>query len=347
MRLKILFLSHRFFPDVGGIEVNSEILAQAFHHAGHTVRLLTWTKDTSVKQFSFEVLRQPSLLTLVQQHMWADVVYENNPCLRLSWPALFLNKPVVTALRTWVSRTNGEMHWQDKLKLRWLSRARRVIAVSDSVRKRCWPSATVIPNPYRADVFKNSSAADVKRGFVFLGRLVSDKGADLAVRALYKLYNINGDKGNSSSYSDYRLTVVGDGPERKKLETLAEELGLTPHIFFAGVLQGDDLVTCLNQHKYLLVPSVWEEPFGNVALEGMACGCLPIVSDGGGLPEAVGDAGLVFSRNNLNELTSCILNLLQDKRLEEGIRTAAANHLQAHRPDVIARRYLRVIESVK
>ena len=188
MSLKILFLSHKFYPDVGGIEVNSEILANAFHNAGHTVRLVTWSRESEDrKTFPFQVKRDPTVMSLIRDHVWADVVYENNPCLRLGWPSIFFHKPAVIALRTWVSRNDGTIKWQDKLKLRCLTRAKSVIAVSDSVRKKCWPAATVIGNPYRADIFKVHVGIKRNSNFAFLGRLVSDKGADLAIQALHQL----------------------------------------------------------------------------------------------------------------------------------------------------------------
>jgi glycosyltransferase involved in cell wall biosynthesis len=341
MSLKVLFLSHKFYPDVGGIEVNSEILAHAFHNAGHTVRLLTWSADDSGRRFPYVVKRNPGMVTLLSEHRWADIVYENNPCLRLAWPSLFFRKPEVIALRTWVSRADGRIQWQDRLKFQWLKRARSVIAVSDSVRRKCWPSATVIGNPYRADLFKVEKEVTRNRGFVFLGRLVSDKGADLAIRAIHQLSSLN------LNSEHITLTIIGDGPERDKLNKMVDDLGLRKQVTFAGVLKGSCLVASLNQHKFILVPSVWEEPFGNVALEGMACGCIPIVSDGGGLPDAVGDAGLVFSRGDVHSLTSCIQNLLGDEALQTKLRNAAPLHLAEHHPEVVARKYLEVIDSAK
>lgn len=340
--MKILFLSHKFYPDVGGIEVNSEILAKAFHDAGHHVRLLTWSAENGSEKFPYQVKRNPGFVSLVREHLWADIVYENNPCLRLAWPSLLLRTPGVVALCTWVSSTDGRIRWQDKLKMQWLKRARSVIAVSDAVRRKCWPSATVISNPYRADIFKASAAHRREGSFVFLGRLVSDKGADQAIRAMHCLLNaVETEKG--SEESPYLLTVVGDGPERSVLERLADDLGIKRNVRFLGILRGESLVSCLNNHKYMLVPSLWEEPFGNVALEGMACGCIPIVSDGGGLPEAVGDAGMVFRRGDVGALADCMIRLLRDPSLELALCQAATPHLAAHVPGVIAGKYLEEI----
>lgn len=340
--MNILFLSHKFYPDVGGIEVNSEILANAFHNAGHQVRLLTWSSETGNEKFPYEIRRNPGIFCLVREHLWADIVYENNPCLRLAWPSLLFQKPGVVALCTWVSTTDGRIRWQDRLKRQWLKRARSVIAVSDAVRRKCWPSATVICNPYRADIFKSSVADRPNGSFVFLGRLVSDKGADHAIKAVHQLVS-TGDTARLPHDTPVLLTIVGDGPERTMLEQLVADLGMKDNVQFAGVLRGDALVSCLNKHRYMLVPSLWEEPFGNVALEGMACGCIPIVSDGGGLPEAVGRAGLVFQRGDVGALAACMIRLLRDPSLEMELRHAASAHLEAHLPGVVAKKYLEEI----
>ena len=58
--------------------------------------------------------------------------------------------------------------------------------------------------------------------------------------------------------------------------------------FFEVIETNHDLVNQLNQSEILVVPSLWSEPFGIVALEGLACGCALLASDAGGLPDAVG-----------------------------------------------------------
>lgn len=330
--MKILFLTHLFYPKIGGIEVNSEILANGFLKEGHEVHLVTWTADHGNKSFRFPVIRKPDIWGLVREHAWADVVFENNPCLRLSWPALFLRKKSVVALRSWIRRDNGQLGWQDKLKLKWLGRAKGVIAVSKVLRDGCWPSATVIGNPYRNELFHRLPDQIQSKDFVFLGRLVGDKGADIAIKAIASLEHPS------------VLTIIGEGPEQENLKQLAIDFGVGSNVNFTGPLTGKELVNTLNDHKYILVPSTLIEPFGNVVLEGMACGCLPIVSDGGGLPDAVGKAGLVFERGNANALVIVISDLLKDTVREKELRDNAALHLKNHHPGVVSSKYLEVID---
>jgi glycosyltransferase involved in cell wall biosynthesis len=340
--VKILLLTHKFYPDIGGIEVNSEILAHGFSLENHEVTLITWTKEIGEKKFPYKVVRNPSLRNLWEAHQWADVVFENNPCLRLSWISYFFKKPSVVALRTWVSRQDGRIAWQDKFKFWWLRRASAVIAVSNAVRLRSWPEAVVIGNPYRHQLFRPSPQSENRSGFAFLGRLVSDKGADLAISAIHHLVKRREFKNAGEKLT---LTIIGEGPERNHLEAMVAVLNLKDHVEFTGALKGQELVNQLNRHKYLLVPSLWDEPFGNVVLEGLACGCIPIVSNGGGLPDAVGNAGLVFKKGDLNSLLECICNVLKNPFLEKKIRENAEPHLQSHHPEAVSRRYLNVLET--
>ncbi|HEY1007820.1 MAG TPA: glycosyltransferase family 4 protein [Sphingobacteriaceae bacterium] len=335
MNLRILLLSHSFAPSVGGIEVNSELFARTFTQAGHQVRVVTWTPDPQDTVFPFGIIRNPGTLSLLRQFRWADVIFENNPCLRLGWPNAFFRKPSVIALNTWVARINGRTGIQDRVKKIWLRQAREVISVSTAVRVRDWPAARVIGNPYRADQFRILQGVIRNKDFVFLGRLVSDKGAEQCVHALYKFL-----KGNSREKEPVTLTIVGDGPELPALKRLVSGLHLEKKVSFTGTLQGEELVACLNAHRFLLVPSLWEEPFGNVVLEGMACGCIPLVSDGGGLPEAVGQAGLLFRRGDLADLVRCMQSIYGDGDRREQLLSAARRHLRKHQPDEVTRQYL-------
>ena len=337
--LKILILSHCFYPDVGGIETNSEILGSAFHEFGAEVHIVSWTKETGTKQFPFNVIRNPGINKLLREHRWADVVLENNPCLRLSWPNIFIHKPLVVAVNTWVSRVSGTKGIRDKLKHLWFRRTKNIIAVSDAIRKKEWPQAVVIENPYNNRLFK--TLPDIKKEikFVFLGRLVSDKGADQAIRAISALVNekiLNRDS--------IQLTIIGDGPEKKHLSVLIKKMGLESAVQLTGVLKEQALVDCLNGHQYILVPSAWQEPYGNVVLEGMACGCIPVASNGGGLPEAVGEAGFLFERNNLDDMVNILKEILKDSGKNDLIKAKADCHLKQHTIELVAKKYFKILQ---
>jgi glycosyltransferase involved in cell wall biosynthesis len=342
--LKVLLLTHKFYPDLGGTEANAEFLAKAFHNYGAEVHLLTWTQQSGTEVFPYKVVRNPGIKQLLTEHSWADVVFENSPVLRMSWPAVFFRKPLVVSLNTWLSNEDGSKSIAARTKYLWLRKASNVIAVSNAIRQKCWPDAVVIENAYNDELFVQTIANDSKpKSFVFLGRLVSDKGADLAIEAIARLYKEY--KEANADTSEISLTVIGEGKDFEKLKQYVIEAGIKQLVRFEGSLTGEKLVDCLNKHKYMLIPSRWQEPFGIVALEGLACGCIPIVSDGGGLPDAVGKAGLVFKRGDLQDLVNTIKTLLTDEYLQKRLRFEADAHLKAHTSKVVAQQYFDIINA--
>ena len=334
--MKILFTSHKFHPDIGGIESISFILAHYFVASGHSLRLVTQSIGDSkadLTLFPFLVLRRPSPQELLSSYSWADVVFQNNLEVRQLWVNLLTRKPLFIALHTWLRSVDGRRGITNILKQAALHSASRVVAVSETIRKDTFGNSIVIGNPYRSDLFRVLPDVVKKPAIVFLGRLVSDKGVDLLLRAYADL-----DK------PLWPLSIIGTGPEQNLLEILAEELGIRNSVAFLGALQGEALVRALNQHQLMVVPSRWQEPFGVVALEGIACGCIVLASDGGGLPEAVGPAGLLFKRGDQADLTAKLEFLIADGDMRSMLRSQAPGHLAKFQEDVVCNRYLNYLE---
>ena len=171
----------------------------------------------------------------------------------------------------------------------------------------------------------------------FVGRLVSDKGVDCLIRALASLKN----KGIRP-----KLSIIGDGPERPGLEKLCSEFELFDQVRFLGARSQSEIGSLLQRHQILVVPSLWAEPFGLVVLEGLACGCMVIGSDRGGLPEAIGPCGLTFPNGDVNALAEKIEMALADRSVASQLLEGAESHLAKHRPASIAGRYLEIMRRV-
>jgi glycosyltransferase involved in cell wall biosynthesis len=332
--MKILLSSHFFHPSVGGIEEVSRILAQEFTRAGHEVRVVTQTRETDGADFPFAVYRRPGARELLRLVEWCDVDFHNNISLRTAWPLLLRRRPWVIAHHTWIARVDGSVGWRDLCKHRIVRRARN-IAVSEAIRAQIPGPAVVIGNPYRDDLFRCDPHVLRDRDLVFVGRLVGDKGVDLLFQALAQLR----DRGLRPN-----LTVIGQGPEEERLRALSRELALDAQIDFAGRKSGADLVALLNRHRLMVIPSRWQEPFGLVALEGIACGCVPVAARCGGLPDAVGPAGVTFRHNDAADAAHWIERLLASDADLDRYRQAAPAHLANHTAPAVAAQYLRVLE---
>lgn len=329
-RVKILLGSHHFLPSTGGIETVSGLLAREFLAAGHQVRVVTETPGDG--DFGFGVVRRPGLLELFRQVRWCDVFLQNNISLRTLWPLLFVRRPLFIIHQTWITRPDGTVGWQHRLK-RWVLRFATSFAISRAVAERLPVPAQVVGNPYHDGIFTASPADARVRELIFVGRLVSDKGASLLVEAMKLL----GTKP--------RLTIVGDGPERVNLESQVADRELQSQVEFAGARGGEHLAQLLRQHEILVVPSLWQEPFGIVALEGIACGCVVIGSAGGGLAEAIGPCGITFPNGDAPSLARAIACLLADPAERERIRQNATGHLTRFAPRQIAGLYLAAMQN--
>jgi glycosyltransferase involved in cell wall biosynthesis len=269
---------------------------------------------------------------------WADVVEHANVSLRGAWPLLLVRRPWVVSHHSWYCRSDGRVAWQDRLK-RWSLRfADASIAVSAAIAADVGRPSEVIPNAYRDSLFRILPHADRSRDLVFVGRLVSDKGADLLLQALARL---------AAAGRPRELTVIGTGPESDPLARLAHRLGLTDRVHFLGPRTGYELVEQLNRHRVLVVPSRYAEPFGIVALEGIACGCAVIGTEGGGLPDAIGPCGVVVPNGDAAALADAIDALLSDPARLAALRAAAAGHLSEHRVQRVGERYLAAFERAR
>jgi glycogen(starch) synthase len=334
--LKILFSSYLFDPSVGGIESVSKILAQKFATAGEDVRVITQSLGRPIPHANYWLSRRPSIAEIFRLLRWCDLFFQNNISLRSLIPALILRKPTVVAHQTWLQNVRGGIGWQNRIKqalLRFVTN----VAISKAVADRLSSHAFVIGNPYEDRVFRLMPEITRDKTIVFVGRLVSDKGVDLLLQAL-KLLQRDGFSPD--------LTIVGSGPEEGNLRKLSAQLGLDRQVTFAGQQSGNSLAQTLNRHRVLAVPSRWAEPFGIVALEGIACGCVVVGSQNGGLKEAIGPCGLTFENGNVAALASQLQRLINEPDTRATLLQRAPEHLANFRSEVIAAAYLRIMRKM-
>ena len=211
------------------------------------------------------------------------------------------------------------------------------VAISRAVAEDIARESLIIPNPYRDRVFRVLPETARARKLIFVGRLVSDKGVDLLLRALGMLRREG---------LEPDLTVVGAGPEAENLSALSRELALDHQVSFVGQKTGEELVRLLNEHRIMVIPSRWAEPFGVVALEGIACGCVVVGSEAGGLKEAIGPCGITFANGSERALADALKRILLDQSLEDSFRRAAPEHLAKFKAREIAQEYLRLLQQL-
>lgn len=217
---------------------------------------------------------------------------------------------------------DGEKRWGHRaLMKRWYSflsmqervapKLRRVIVESESAKR---------------DLGRYLGIEDVRMTTVFLGvdpvfkpqphvarlpaRLVTTASADMPLKGLR--YLIEAYAKLRREHPALELTIVGrlrEGPTKQQIERLA----LQDHVRFVHDLSGEDLAALYASATICVSPSLYEG-FGLPAAEAMCCGAPVVVTDGGALPEVVGEAGVVVPKANSDALAEAIGALLNSSQ---------------------------------
>jgi glycosyltransferase involved in cell wall biosynthesis len=139
---------------------------------------------------------------------------------------------------------------------------------------------------------------------VFVGRLAAVKGVPVLLEAFAKVL---------AAHPDARLTLVGDGPERPKIEARAGELGLGETVRFAGYLSQDEVTEELARSDLFVLPS-FAEGVPVVLMEAMASRLAVVATRIAGIPELVEDgvAGRLVPPGDADALAAAISGLLAD-----------------------------------
>ena len=153
-----------------------------------------------------------------------------------------------------------------------------------------------------------------------LGRLVEDKGFDIALDALASLVD---------RFPQIILTIAGDGPARLDLEQRALGLGIGDAVRFTGWVNPEHIPDMVNSASMIVIPSRWQEPFGLVALEAALMARPVVAMHVGGLPEVVvhGQTGLLVEPENAEALAEAITVLLE--RPETATEMGQAGRIRA------------------
>jgi glycosyltransferase involved in cell wall biosynthesis len=142
--------------------------------------------------------------------------------------------------------------------------------------------------------------------FAYVGRLVTEKGVSVLIRAAHVL---------NSRGCRFQVLVIGDGPEREPLQALASSLHLESHVCFLGFQRGPQLEQSMNTVRALVMPSICEDVAPMAVLEQMMQERLIIGSEIGGLAEEIKDAGLTFEPGNASALAERMQQVLEQPDL--------------------------------
>ena len=141
----------------------------------------------------------------------------------------------------------------------------------------------------------------------YIGRLVPEKGIDILLEAVTQLRG------------PWELRILGSGPERDRLEKMAQWLGILPRVAFDLPIPSTQMPYYYSGLDVLVLPSRtrpnWKEQFGRVLIEAMACQSVVVGARCGAIPEVIGDAGLTFAEGDPADLRAQLQRLLGDAHL--------------------------------
>ena len=208
-----------------------------------------------------------------------------------------------------------------------------LVAVSEraatTLRVAIGAEAEVLFNGFEINRFVAETRSAVPT-ILFIGRFETRKGAHVAIEAVRGWREVGG--------PEVQLVMAGAGPDRTRLERLAEG---NPAIKFVGAISDVEKRDLLGRSSILVAASLFGESFGMTLLEGMASGAAVVASDIDGYREAAGGHATLFAPNDPADLRRAIRQALNQSGSQ---RDAARRHAEAWSMQHLVDRYLSIYE---
>ncbi|HVL88404.1 MAG TPA: glycosyltransferase, partial [Candidatus Thermoplasmatota archaeon] len=149
---------------------------------------------------------------------------------------------------------------------------------------------------------------------VFVGRLVPTKGLRVLVEAVARAPGVD-------------VVVVGEGPERRRLERLARARGVSDRVRFAGAVPDDARQALLARARFVVHPAL-QEALGLAVAEAMRQGCPIVATTAGGIPDVTGDAARLVPPGDAEALARAMVELWSDPALARRLGERARRRAQ-------------------
>lgn len=169
-------------------------------------------------------------------------------------------------------------------------------------------------------VSRDQYAAPDEQIVFYVGRLVQEKGVQVLLDAVPEIL---------ARHPKTKFVIAGKGPFAEELHRRTAALGIAHRVYFTGYIDDEVRNSLYSWADVAVFPSLYE-PFGIVALEGMAARTPVVVADTGGLSEIVehGVNGLKFYPGNSHSLADMVVWLLKDRQLAQSLRQRAFRQVQ-------------------
>lgn len=315
--MDILIFARTFYPNIGGMEISTRIMAQELAACGFSVTVVTGTNrgNTAELEEGYQIVRTAGIGTLLAIAGQAGcVVIRGGVAASMGLAAMLRGRPVVCfhemagALPSpWASIPLRPGQLLANIVRRVVFRSVRLhVGVSHAVLadKGLPPAArrTVLYNPVPSALWPHVRAAWEQRDidFLFVGRIRRSKGVFVLADALETL---------ASRQLLPKVTIVGSGPDLPCFQERVESIGNT-QVNFLGEQRDKALSHLFARARWIVVPSsTHPEGMGMVAAEGLAHGTPVIAADQPALIEVIQDCGLVYPRFDARALADVMERL--------------------------------------
>lgn len=355
--MRILILNSEYPPIGGGAGNASANLARCLADLGHKVRVVTarfGDQPHLEKSANLTVIRIPALrrkqdrsgaleqiVFIISASFWTlRLVRQFKPNVTLAFfgvpsgaVALFIK--LVTKIPYVVSLRGGDVPGfrpydfgtyhkliAPLLRIIW-KQASAIVANSNGLRELAVQfdarfEIPVIPNGVDLELYKTDTRSATTPRLFSVGRIVHQKGLDLAMQALSGLKDLN-----------WEWHIAGDGPQLHVLKLLAQKLGIADRVHFLGWQAREQLIEQYQWSNLFLFPSR-HEGMPNAVLEAMASGLPVIASRIAGNEELVsdGEAGILFPSEAIEALRAALRRLLSDAALRQTMGKMARRRME-------------------
>jgi glycogen(starch) synthase len=345
----------RFPPDqIGGAELQSQQLAAELARRGHQVTVFTRRysgRPYRQRQEGYLICRRDELpppgvraVWDIPAALWNIARLRPRPEVLLCYQTLnsgligvlaqsLLGIPAIVSIRG-----NREYRWSGSAVNRFLvpaiyRRARHLVVQSSRILedlhtqlksvgqhaliRQIEHKISVIPNGIRMPAAARSDGDKV----VYVGRLIENKGVADLLQAM-------------KQFPDSKVLIVGDGPDRARLESLAQGMQVT----FAGQVAPSAVIDYLRQARLLVLPSHLGDGLPNVIIEAVANGVPVVATRTAGIPDLVhhGETGFLYEPGDIQQMTAHIGRLLTDDALRERYSQGGRQVAHAYSWDAVA-----------
>jgi glycosyltransferase involved in cell wall biosynthesis len=361
VRLKVLIVSGIWPPDVGGPASHAPEFGRFLLDRGHEVHAVTSSGPDGPLPSGFPVVAsrrdRPRAIRVVAGGLavaraarWPDVVYSTGLYYKSAVAVAVHRRPLVVKLTTDPAyerarrlglftgdvaafqrrAPSAPIRYLKSVRTAMLARAARVVVPSRYLAQIAhgWGLAAerviVVPNPAPA-IGQLGSRDELRRRlgvegvtFVFVGRLAPAKDLPLALSALRDV-------------PDARLVIVGDGPERHRLDETIVRTGLDGRVTLKGALPRSEAIEWLRAADAAVLSSAWEN-LPHAAVEAIAVGTPVVATAVGGVPEVVeaGVNGLLVAPGDRRALAAAMRSVTTQPelsaRLRQGAQAAAGRY---------------------